>query len=215
MSITSLESLINSAYLDFEITGKNAVKSSMEPGILGLLVREHYVCLILDERLSSIAELFPKYCIYDSNMNHKTNVQDWIFDVDEDVESHWLWTWSERDIEWYFEYVGSFSEIGLRPVNALSWVRKPGRKRGLRKLHSLEKYMLEVGHKFPNVGYASNIIKSLREYHISEKNIDDYYKKAAFNLLLYNYHDCFGMREVMLNMFDHESPFSPDRFFRC
>lgn len=214
MSMTSLQSFVDSAYLDFEITGINAVQSSMEPGIMGILIRDEYLCLILDERLSGIADIFPKYCIFDPEMNHLTNIQEWLVDADEDGETIWTWTWSERDIEWFLQYIGSFSEIGLRPVNAIQWVRQHGRARGLRNPHSLEKYMQEVGHKFPKVGYASNMIKTLREYYVLKKEVDDKYLEIAFNLLIYNYHDCFGMREVMLDMHGHQSPFSPNDEFR-
>ena len=48
MSLTTLKSFVDSAYLDFEITGINAVQSSMKPGIMGILVRDEYICLVLD-----------------------------------------------------------------------------------------------------------------------------------------------------------------------
>ena len=94
MSLTTLESFVNSAYLDFEITGINAVQSSMNPGIMGLLVRDEYICLILDEKLSSLAEIFPQYCVFDSEMDYVSCIQDWLVEVDEEGETIWTWTWS-------------------------------------------------------------------------------------------------------------------------
>ena len=214
VSLTTLESFVDSAYLDFEITGINAVQSSMNPGIMGLLVRDDYICLVLDEKLSSLAEIFPRYCVFDSEMDYVTCIQDWLVEVDEDGDTIWTWTWSERDIEWFSQHIGAFSDVGLKPVNAIQWVKKHGRARGLRNPHSLEKYMSEVGHKFPKVGYASKLIQSLREYDTLKKTVDDRFRKTAFDLLIYNYHDCYGMREVMLDMHGYQSPFSPIDEFR-
>ena len=61
------------AWMDFEIPGLLQMPDTWELGILGILLevgnKTRYICVILDENLKNLEEIFPEYSLYNPELD--------------------------------------------------------------------------------------------------------------------------------------------------
>jgi hypothetical protein len=213
---TSVESLTNAAYMDFEIDGIDKLPETMKPAIFGILIGNKYACFILNQDLKFLSELFPEYCYYGEFVGYtvQEDISQWALTVDEEAEGNSVWCWSRKDMDWYKEYIGDLKHIFQYSWNARKVAKTQGNRLrlGLKRPHALKKYMKEVGHKYPSSSPA-NLIRELIQFSKQSQITDERCKKLAYDLMCYNYHDCFGIREILMHLFHGSSPFEVDQFF--
>jgi len=213
-------------FIDFEVFGIEAVPESIHPGILGLVVetpeQAKYCCIVIDEGLEQITKIFPNYTLFNPEMKWDLVYQK-IREYDPLGNCKYMFSWSENDAIWLKRFFSDFSNPslleprGLRTMNALPDTRRLGRKLwGMRVPHSLSRYMDKANYSYPSNVTPTEIMSNLKDIWGSSPNrIDGTVEKMAYELLRYNYHDCFGMRTVMRILNEHEDIPTGDPFFDC
>jgi len=233
-------------WMDFETPGILAVKDTWEPGILGIMVETKtelkYCCVILDEKLENIANIYPEHCIYNPDLDFDLVLQhlseldgftEWVVD---DPYHKSAFCWSDADIRYFDHFFGHhwdgrtrsstyredskesfFGDTDIHCTNVLPNCKRLGRKMyGMKRPHSLERYfdLLDIEH--PSGGKASNIIRELKSNWWDPKwQISERDRVLARELVQYNYYDCFGLRCVMsrLHQEAEEGTFFPNPDF--
>jgi hypothetical protein len=206
-------------FIDFEVFGIAAEPDSIKPGILGMLVEtpetSTYICFILDEELKPLSNLFPEYTVY--NPGHDLHmILHHIVQLDTNNECKYLFSWSNNDVEWLKRFFGELSEISeLKAVNALPSARAEARAQWeMRRPHTLSRYLERIGYEVPKKVYPTELMRDLKSIWRNNPNNDsDMVQKKAYDLLRYNYHDCFGMRTVLRTLEGHTELPTIDDFF--
>tara|TARA_Y100000766_G_scaffold273432_1_gene274317 strand:- start:76 stop:816 length:741 start_codon:yes stop_codon:yes gene_type:complete len=229
-------------WMDFEIPGIHAVKESWELGILGLMVETKtelkYYCVILDDKLENISNIYPEHCIFNPELDIDLIIQH-LSELEGFSDCKYAFCWSSVDIEFLDHYFGHywdglsytdtassvhenhavsfFGETEIQCVNALPDCRRLGRNlHKMRGPHTLKRYMDLLGIEHPSGGKASNIIRELNKNWRDPKcQISERDRMLTHELLQYNYYDCFGLRKVMsrLNQEAEEGTFFPNPDF--
>ena len=82
--------------------------------------------------------------------------------------------------------------------------------------HSLSRYMDKANYNYPKNVVPTKLMSELKtSWKANPNNFDENIKQKAFDLLRYNYHDCFGMRTVMRILDGHTNIPDGDGFFSC
>ena len=205
------------AWMDFEIPGLLQMPDTWELGILGILLevgnKTRYICVILDENLKNLEEIFPEYSLYNPELDVELILKEVrAFDPKEEIRH--MFHWSSADSKYFKHYFGdfwdgksfysggklpSFGNSKIHLMNALPSCKSAGNRNnlGFERPHSLEKYLDYFGYKSPEGDIASNTIRELKSRWTNSSEINDYDKKLAYKLLEYNYHDCRGLRYIM------------------
>ena len=206
-------------FIDFEVFGIAAVPDSIKPGILGMLVETQeistYLCFVLDEELKPISDMFPEYTVYNPEFSLNRIIKH-IQQIDKNNECKFLFSWSNNDVEWMNRFFGNISDISeLRTINALPSSRAKARAQWkMRQPHSLARYLEKIGYKCPKQVYPTELMNDLKLiWRNNPTNKTDLAKKKAYDLLRYNYHDCFGLRTVMRVLEGHTELPPSDEFF--
>jgi len=208
-------------FIDFEVFGIAGAPESIKPGILGMVVEtpetSTYLCFILDPELEPLSQIYPDYTVYNPTMNLNMILHH-INQLDPDKTCKYLFSWSDNDVVWLKRFFGDICEVSeLRTINALPDTRRQGRaKWEMRIPHSLSRYMDKANYNYPKNVVPTKLMSELKtSWKANPNNFDENIKQKAFDLLRYNYHDCFGMRTVMRILDGHTNIPDGDGFFSC